>query len=148
MNNRYYYLSAAAVIRGDSIAPRLNGNVWFYDTPEGVRVDAQIYCLPPNETGFYGFHIHTEGNCAGTDFSAAQGHYNPENTEHPMHAGDFPMLLATDTKNAWLSFITTRFTVRDIIGRSVIIHEGRDDYATQPAGDSGRRIGCGIIYSI
>jgi Cu-Zn family superoxide dismutase len=55
------------------------------------------------------------------------------------------MLLATDAMEAWLAFVTTRFTVRDIIGRSVVIHMNRDDYTSQPAGDSGQRIGCGVI---
>jgi Cu-Zn family superoxide dismutase len=141
-------LSAAAMVRGNAAAPRLRGTVWFSDTPEGVRVRARIYGLPANETGFYGFHLHTAGNCALPDFSEAKGHYNPTGKPHPEHAGDFPMLLATDAMDAWLSFITTRFTVRDIIGRSVIIHAGRDDYTSQPAGDSGARIGCGIIQAL
>lgn len=119
--------------------------VWFSDTNEGVRVDAQILGLPPNDTGFYGFHVHETGSCSQPDFSDAGGHYNPGNTAHPLHAGDVPPLLATRSGSAWLSFITTRFTVRDIIGRSVVIHENRDDYTSQPAGDSGKRIGCGII---
>ena len=97
--------------------------------------------------GFTDFHIHEIGNCALPDFSGAKGHYNPQNTAHPLHAGDFPMLLATDSMDAWLSFITTRFSVQDIIGRSVIVHLGRDDYTSQPSGDSGKRIGCGVIYA-
>lgn len=108
-------------------------------------MDAHVSGLPPNNTGFYGFHIHETGSCARPDFSDSGGHYNPGNMEHPMHAGDFPMLLATRSGNAWLSFITSRFTVKDIVGRSVIIHGMRDDYTSQPAGDSGKRIGCGII---
>ncbi|MGE5493829.1 MAG: superoxide dismutase family protein [Burkholderiales bacterium] len=123
----------------------MKGVVWFQDTEEGVRVDAYVSGLPPNNTGFYGFHMHENGSCLRPDFSDAGGHYNPGHTAHPMHAGDFPMLLGTRQGKAWLSFITQRFTVKDIIGRSVVVHELRDDYTSQPAGDSGRRIGCGVI---
>lgn len=142
------YFSAIAKVEGNAEAPGLHGNVWFFDTPDGVRVNAQIYDLPPNETGFYGFHVHEVGDCSAPDFSSAKGHYNPTGAPHPKHAGDFPMLLATSANDAWLSFITTRFTVRDVIGRAVIIHSGRDDYTSQPAGDSGPRIGCGAIQPL
>jgi Cu-Zn family superoxide dismutase len=139
------FQSAAAVIRGGMDAPNLAGNVWFTQTAQGVRVDAQLSGLPPNASGFYGFHVHTMGDCSGQDFSNAMGHYNPSGTRHPLHAGDLPPLIATDTGDAWLSFVTTRFTVRDITGRSVIIHADRDDLTSQPAGNSGKRIGCGVI---
>jgi|AGTN01.2.fsa_nt_gi Cu/Zn superoxide dismutase len=139
---------AAASIRGNALAPGLSGIVRFYDTPAGVRVDAHILGLPHNETGFYGFHVHEIGECVPPDFSSAKGHYNPSGAAHPLHAGDFPMLLATDSMEAWLAFVTTRFKVRDILGRSVIVHMNRDDYTSQPAGDSGSRIGCGIIRAL
>ncbi len=141
-------IGAIAIIRGDAAAPQLSGAVRFFDTPAGVRVDAHVAGLPHSETGFYGFHVHEAGNCAPPDFSSAKGHYNPSETAHPLHAGDFPMLLATDQMEAWLAFVTTRFAVRDIIGRSVVIHGGRDDYTSQPAGDSGARIGCGVIRAL
>lgn len=139
------FTSAAAVIRGGGEAPGLVGNVWFTDTAQGVRVDAQISGLPRNASGFYGFHVHTMGDCSGQDFGGSMGHYNPGGADHPLHAGDFPVLIATDTGEAWLSFVTTRFSVREIIGRSVIIHADRDDFTSQPAGNSGKRIGCGMI---
>jgi Cu-Zn family superoxide dismutase len=139
---------AIALIHGDAPAPRLSGFVRFYDTPDGVRVDARVRGLPKNATGFYGFHLHETGECMPPDFASAMGHYNPTAEPHPLHAGDFPMLLATSAMEAWLAFVTTRFTVRDIIGRSVVIHMSRDDYTTQPAGDSGKRIGCGVIRAL
>jgi Cu-Zn family superoxide dismutase len=144
----YVMSGAVALVRGNALAPGLSGVVRFYDTPAGVRVDARVRGLPKNKTGFYGFHLHEVGECAPPDFSTAQGHYNPSNVAHPLHAGDFPPLLATDTMEAWTAFITTRFTIRDIIGRSVIIHMERDDYTSQPAGDSGQRIGCGVISAL
>ena len=143
--NRGNFLEAVAVVRGGAEAPNLVGNIWFADTAQGVRVDAQISGLPRNASGFYGFHVHTMGDCSGQDFSDTMGHYNPGGTQHPMHAGDFPVLIATDTGDAWLSFVTTRFTVKDILGRAVIIHGDRDDFTSQPAGNSGKRLGCGVI---
>ncbi len=139
---------AIATVLGSAQAPRLSGSVRFFDTPAGVRVDAHIRGLPPSETGFYGFHVHESGECAPPDFASAMGHYNPTGAAHPLHAGDFPMLLATDKMEAWIAFVTTRFSVKDIIGRSVVIHGGRDDYTSQPAGDSGPRIGCGVIRAM
>ncbi len=139
---------AAAFIKGSTDVPRLTGTVTFTDTPEGVRVDAYVQGLPHNETGFYGFHLHDRGSCQLPDFQSAKGHYNPDGVPHPQHAGDFPMLLATDRGQAWLSFITTRFGVCDVIGRAVVIHAQRDDYTSQPAGDAGARIGCGIIQPV
>lgn len=137
---------AVALIEPGSSAPQLQGTVLFTDTVDGVRVQAQINGLPRNETGFYGFHLH-EGSTCVPDFESAQGHFNPNGVPHPLHAGDFPMLIATDSMQAWLTFITTRFSVCDIIGRTVVIHMERDDYTSQPAGDAKERIGCGVIKS-
>lgn len=78
------------------------------------------------------------------DFADAGGHFNPTGQKHPMHAGDLPQLLSAGGK-AYLAVLTDRFSIRDVIGRSVIIHEQPDDFHTQPAGDSGARIGCGVI---
>lgn len=143
-----YYYKAMAMMKGDMDLPRLNGTVWFIETPMGVHVEAKIHNLPQNETGFYGFHLHEGENCMPPDFATAKGHYNPQNYPHPMHAGDFPMLLITDSMDAYLSFTTTRFSVRDIIGKTVVIHMDRDDYTSQPAGNSGKRIGCGVINAV
>ena len=145
--NQYNY-KAMAIVKGSPEAPMLHGTVWFAETSMGVQVDAKIYDLPPNETGFYGFHLHEAGSCMPPDFASAKGHYNPQGYPHPMHAGDFPMLLATDSMDAYLSFVTTRFSLSDVIGRSVVIHMQRDDYTSQPAGDSGARIGCGVIQAV
>ncbi|MFA5675043.1 MAG: superoxide dismutase family protein [Christensenellales bacterium] len=142
MKGRY---RAIAVIEGEGNAPNLEGTVIFTETHFGVHVEAQVSGLPENDTGFYGFHLHEGDSCVPPDFKSAGGHYNPEGLPHPLHAGDFPMLIATDSGEAWLTFITTRFEVRDIIGKTVIVHGDRDDYTSQPAGDAGERIGCGVV---
>lgn len=139
---------AMAVIKGANSASKLSGTVWLTDSPIGVRVEASVKGLPPNETGLYGFHMHERGSCMLPDFTSAKGHYNPSGAPHPQHAGDFPMLIATKQGDAWLSFVTTRFSVCDVIGRAVVIHANRDDYTSQPSGDAGPRIGCGVIQVI
>ncbi len=142
MKGRY---RAIAVIEGGANAPSLEGTVIFTETHFGVHVEAQVSGLPDNDTGFFGFHLHEGDSCIPPEYKSAGAHYNPDSLPHPLHAGDFPMLIATDTREAWLNFMTTRFEVRDIIGKTVVVHMNRDDYTSQPAGDAGERIGCGVI---
>ena len=77
-------------------------------------------------------------------FPNTGNHYNPGNVPHPEHAGDLPPLLS-NSGYAWMSFYTNRVDVEDIIGRSLVIHSMRDDFTTQPSGNSGDKIGCGVI---
>lgn len=138
--------TATAMIAGSSAYPDLYGTVRFRQMKRGVLVTAEVFNLPTGD-GFFGFHIH-EGNPCTNDsehpFESAGGHYNPQNREHPYHAGDLPPLLSADGY-AYLSVLTDRFTVGEIIGRTVVVHLDRDDFTTQPAGDSGVRIACGVI---
>ncbi len=136
--------TAVAVIRGGDTAPSVFGAVTFYQYARCVAVVADIDGLPPSKTGFYGFHIHGGTTCGGTDFSESQGHYNPQNTPHPRHAGDLPPLMRCGSRarmEAW----TDRFSVADILGRTVIIHSDPDDFRSQPSGDAGTKIACGVI---
>lgn len=77
-------------------------------------------------------------------FPNTGNHYNPGNVPHPEHAGDLPPLLSNNGY-AWMSFYTSRFNIEDVIGRSLVIHSMRDDFTTQPSGNSGDKIGCGVI---
>ena len=138
-------LMAIARIRGNRDNPCLRGTVKFYQQRGGILIVALISGLPGS--GFHGFHIHEGAACGGTDFADAGGHFNPTGQMHPMHAGDLPQLLSAGGK-AYLAVLTDRFSIRDVIGRPVIIHEQPDDFHTQPAGDSGARIGCGVIVKI
>lgn len=146
---------AAAWVTGAAEVPTLSGMVKFYETPYGgVLVEAEVFGLPYTEEhcvpDFYAMHIHEYGVCTGqngendTAFSGAGGHYNPGGCSHPAHAGDLPVLLANQGY-AWTAFYDKRFQIRDIIGKSVIIHGLPDDFHTQPAGGAGERIGCGVI---
>ena len=139
---------AMAWVTGNTSYPQISGLVKFYQTsPGGVLVEAEIFGLPnidtPNSSEFYALHIHEFGTCRG-NFDSAGGHFNPGNMPHPMHAGDLPPLLSNQGY-AWTAFYDKRFTTQDIIGKSVIIHSGDDDFRSQPAGDSGTRIACGEI---
>ena len=137
--------SLAAVVRGGEGNRYLQGTVKFYQMPGGILVEAEISGLPGN--GFYGFHIHEGGTCAGPSFIGTGGHYDPTNTPHPMHVGDLPPLLSAGGK-AYMTVLTNRFSMREIDGRTVVIHSRPDDFRTQPAGDSGMKIGCGVIRKI
>lgn len=139
---------AVAQIRGGMDAPHLTGCVQFYQESGCVLIVARISCLPKESgTGFYGFHIHEGESCSGTDFSGTGSHYNPAGWEHPKHAGDLPPLLVCQG-NAYLSVKTDRFSVKDIIGRTVVIHTDLDDFRSQPAGNAGRKIACGVIRKV
>ncbi|MCL6613733.1 MAG: superoxide dismutase family protein [Firmicutes bacterium] len=148
--------SATARIRGGPLAPEISGFVHFVDVPGGTWVCAEINGLPayrPAEAGRppvgpHGFHLHEFGSCTigdpGDPFLAAGPHWNPDAQPHGNHAGDFPVLFSNHGR-ARMCFFTDRFKVADVVGRAVIIHENPDDYRTQPAGASGRRLACGVV---
>ena len=135
---------AIAHIRGDAEHPELLGYVSFYDHPDGVLVTADIRGLPDSNTGFYGFHIHEGGECTGEGFPDTGGHYTPGAERHPGHAGDLPPLLGVKGM-AYMTVLTGRFELEDLTDRTVVIHSGPDDFKSQPAGDAGRKIACGVI---
>ena len=139
------YPDAVAYIRGGPEAPRLSGEVRFYQECGCVLVEANISGLPQgNGPGFFAFHIHEGANCSGESFSNTGGHYNPANDPHPNHAGDLPPLMMYNGR-AYLAMKTDRFCVRDIVGRTVVIHSDPDDFHSQPAGNAGSKIACGVI---
>lgn len=142
--------AAHAWINGNAANPQLYGLVSFYEAAAGgVVVCAELHGLPAQSdsaTGFYGMHIHEKGNCT-LPFDQTGEHYNPTNRPHPYHAGDLPSLLG-NKGYAWMCFYTSRFTIQDILNKSLVIHAMRDDFTSQPAGDSGTKIGCGVIYPV
>ena len=140
--------AAAAEISGSEKYNTLSGRVNFYDTYGGTVVTVQVRGIPKEfENGFLGFHIHEGGACNGNaedPFADAGGHYNPDGCPHPEHAGDMPVLIGYHGK-AWMAFYTERFTPEEVKGKTVIIHRMSDDYSSQPAGDAGKKIACGMI---
>lgn len=139
--------AARAVIRGGENYPHICGEVLFFQMKEWVTVRASVFHLPETDALFYGFHIHEGTSCSGTDFSGTLGHDNPYEKLHPFHSGDMPPLLSCDGQ-AWLEFRTNRFCVKDIIGKTVVIHKNPDDFFTQPSGNAGEKIACGVIHKM
>ena len=112
---------------------------------QGVLVTAHVSGLPrDNEGGFFALHIHEGTSCAGDGFPGSLSHYNPSGSPHPSHAGDLPPLLSNGGE-AYLSVLTNRFRLADVVGRTVVIHSGPDDFRSQPAGNPGTKIACGVI---
>lgn len=136
---------AIAQIRGGDDAPCLCGQIKFYQEYGRVLVVTELTGLPKDSnTGFFALHIHEGTSCCGIDFSETKGHYNPGMKDHPNHAGDLPSLISYNG-NAYLAVRTNRFCVRDIIGKTVVIHSDPDDFRSQPSGNSGTKIACGVI---
>lgn len=135
--------AAVAKMRGLPEFPELRGAVEFYEFIEGVVVVSQMQGLPKTATNIFAQHIHNAGECKG-DFSSAGGHYNPTDQPHPNHAGDLPPLFS-NSGYAWNAVFTARFKVKDIIGRSLMLHHDPDDFTSQPGGNSGTKIACGVI---
>lgn len=139
--------AARASIKGSAEHPKLHGTMSFYPYRNGAIVLAELWGLPydsaPCAPNVYAIHIHAGGGCSG-DFFDAGGHYNPDNCPHPAHAGDMPLLFG-NRGYAWQGFYTERFTPKEVVGKTVIVHDRRDDFKTQPAGDAGGRIACGVI---
>ncbi|MDO5546120.1 MAG: superoxide dismutase family protein [Eubacteriales bacterium] len=138
------YPRAVAVLRGGRDYPNIRGTVKFFQRCDGVLVEAEVRGLPRTQTGFFAFHIHEGGNCRGEGFPNSGGHFNPGSREHPNHAGDLPPLLG-DFGKAYMKVLTGRFRVEEIIGKTVILHRNPDDFHTQPSGNAGEKIACGVI---
>jgi len=142
--------AAVAVLhatRGNSI----QGIVKFTKERGGIRVVADIEGLAP---GSHGFHIHEYGDCSAPDGTSAGGHFNPEGKPHGAptsqirHVGDLGNITANPEGKAhyeWTDPVITLTGTRSIIGRAIIVHADEDDLKSQPTGNAGPRIACGII---
>lgn len=146
--------TAIAFLRGSAAYPELRGSVLFYSFCDYVIVQAEITGLPEEKNAcsspVFAFHIHEGTECSGNEtdpFANAGLHFNPNDCLHPYHAGDMPPLFGV-RGNAFLVFMTDRFTVPEVLGRAVIIHAHPDDFVTQPSGNSGAKIACGVIESL
>ena len=146
--------NAKATIKGGKNFPSIQGTVLFKETKKGVLITAEINDLPPspqNCTGrFFGFHIHEGTSCSGNsedELANAKSHYNPNNCEHPYHAGDLPPLIENNGY-AYMSVLVNKFKIKDIIDKVIIIHDSPDDFTSQPSGNAGTKIACGKIIKI
>ena len=140
-------LFARALIRGRGETSSIHGMVTFCRYRNGILVSAEIRGLPKTEPGFFGFHIHQGDSCGGPNFSDTCSHFNPSGVDHPMHAGDLPPLMGCCGR-AKMTVFTDRFSPEEIIGRTVVIHSQPDDFRSQPAGNAGEKIACGVIRKV
>lgn len=127
------------------------GTVTFTQGTDGVNVIARVNGL---DTGKHGFHIHEFGDCTAEDLTSAGGHYNPFNVQHGAptdsvrHVGDMGNLPVNQEGYGNLNYTDSEISLNgsgNIIGRSVVIHAGTDDFTSQPSGAAGNRLACGVI---
>jgi superoxide dismutase, Cu-Zn family len=129
----------------------VKGTVTFTKVDGGIKIVADVEDLTPGE---HGFHVHEFGDCSSPDGSSAGGHFNPDGVKHgapddPVrHVGDMGNLTAGKDGKAhyeWVDSLMTFDGPHNIIGRSVIVHGGADDLKSQPSGNAGPRVACGMI---
>jgi superoxide dismutase, Cu-Zn family len=141
----------ATAVLSPASGSKVQGMVSFFKEDNRVRVEATFTGLAP---GKHGFHIHEKGDCSAPDASSAGGHFNPTGQPHggpeghTRHVGDFGNLEANEAGNARYSqsFSDLKFEGNaSILGKAVIVHEKADDLRSQPSGDAGGRVACGII---
>lgn len=147
----FIFNNAKAIIKGGKQYPNINGIVTFKETKNGTLLTARIYGLPQSTSKckgrFFGFHIHDGASCTGNstdEFANAGKHLNPNECPHPFHIGDLPPLIENNGFS-YMSVLIDKFKISDIIGKAIIIHDMPDDFTSQPAGNSGKKIACGII---
>ena len=132
----------------------VTGSLALASSPQGVHITGAIQGLKPNAE--FGFHVHEKGDCSAPDGSSAGGHFNPTQAQHgnptsaTHHAGDMVNIRSNGEGVAQVDTTAAGTTLHgdpttDVIGKAIVVHEGPDDYATQPSGNSGKRVACGVI---
>ena len=147
-------ITAVAVMepRSDS---QVRGTVTFTEIEGGGGVAVKLDLTGVPE-GIHGFHVHEKGDCSAPDATSAGPHFNPHGMQHAgptdveRHAGDLGNVVAPASGNVKTEFLVSGLSLRDgaadnAIGRGLILHAKRDDLTTQPTGDAGGRIACGVI---
>ncbi|MGY0612994.1 MULTISPECIES: superoxide dismutase family protein [unclassified Luteimonas] len=143
-------MAILAATEGNSVT----GEITFAAVDGGVAITGQVNGLPPNTE--HGFHVHETGDCSAPDGTSAGGHFNPTDSAHGRvsagehHVGDTDNIRADDTGVARVDTRLDGATLADgaptdVLGRAVIVHADPDDYATQPTGNAGARLACGVI---
>jgi len=144
---------AVAVVNPLS-ASGVSGQVTFVKAEGGMKVSVKITGLKP---GAHGFHIHEFGDCSAADGTSAGGHFNPTSDPHAgpkdakRHAGDMGNIEADKDGVASLEYLDAKVTFlgpEGILGRGIIVHAAADDLKTQPTGNAGGRLGCGVVGAV
>jgi Cu-Zn family superoxide dismutase len=133
---------------GPTQSNEVRGTVTFTQKGDAVHVETALNGLSPGST--HGIHVHEKGDCSAPDGMSAGGHYNPKGSAHgpqsgPHHEGDMPNIMAGSYGGTNASFDIAGVKLEDLVGKAVVVHRDADDYKSQPAGNSGPRIGCGVI---
>ena len=130
------------------------GELRFHQDGEGVRIQGALEGLTAGE---HGLHVHAVGDCSAPDAASAMGHFAPDGDPHgspqaPVdrhHVGDLGNISANEAGFAEIDKTDAEMTLgtgaKSIIGRAVIVHAGADDLTSQPSGDAGARVGCGVV---
>jgi Cu-Zn family superoxide dismutase len=131
----------------------VSGTVSFRQSGDRLRAHVELTGLVPGSE--HGWHVHEKGDCSAPDASSAGGHFNPAGVAHGRagsgvhHAGDLPSLIAdakgTVRADLELSGVTLDSGANSVVGRALVVHRDPDDFTTQPSGNSGPRIACGVI---
>lgn len=131
----------------------VTGTLSLRQKPDGVQITGEVVGLSPASA--HGFHVHEKGDCSAADASSAGPHFNPMGAPHgkmgggPHHAGDMPNIVADKRGAAQVNILVPGATLTpgpaSIAGRAIVVHRDPDDYATQPAGNAGPRLACGVI---
>ncbi|AKC86619.1 superoxide dismutase family protein [Pseudoxanthomonas suwonensis] len=144
----------ATAVLASASGSRVSGKLTLAPMGDGVHISGEVGGLTPN--GQFGFHVHEKGDCSAVDATSAGAHFNPTDSAHGRagtashHAGDMDNI-ASDAGgvakvNAHLRGVTLGGGAgNDIAGRAVIVHAAPDDYHTQPTGNAGARLACGVI---
>ena len=147
-------LAAATASLAPASGTLVSGRLALTSDGDGVRIAGDIGGLGPGST--HGIHVHERGDCSAADASSAGGHFNPAGAAHGRagsaahHLGDIDNIVADASGVAHVSMridgaILGTGGDNDILGRAIVVHANPDDYATQPSGNSGPRVACGVI---
>ena len=132
----------------------VTGSLALAQSPEGVHITGSIQGLKPDAE--FGFHVHEKGDCTAPDGSSAGGHFNPTQAQHgnpsgaAHHVGDMSNIKSDAQGIAQVDVTAAGTSLHgdpntDVLGKAIVVHEGPDDYTTQPSGNSGKRVACGVI---
>ncbi len=143
---------ARAIISGNNLNGEIKGEVFFYNTELGVIIETKIMGLKDGKkckNSFYAMHIHDGNNCneLNDKYINVYSHYNPDGCIHPNHKGDLLPIVGNKIYS-YSKILYDTFSPEEIIDKIVIIHDSFDDFTTQPSGNAGKMIACGVIKRV